>query len=494
MSYTKKVELFVFLFIVGVSFYPIKCHAQMQRAQWRIGYNGAGPATIMDFRSGHLRIDSIIQQSVMNFEMEDASLCDNQGNFLCYSNGIYIADATHDTMMNGNDINPGFVTNMWYNFGLPTLQGAIILPDPGDTNQYYLFYASVKYINLSCDTLFMAKMDMSMNNGLGAVIIKHFPVRVDSMIAGQLTAVKHANGRDWWLVLHGFDSDIFYLYLITPAGISPPKIQHIGCIKSYAGEACFSPDGKWYASYDNANNLEIMGFDRCTGTFSKYQYFDVNETAVCFGCAFSYNSRFLYVCAADYLYQFDMTAQDIFGSVQTVATYDSFTDPLPTAFITCGLAFDNKIYITGWGGVQHLSVINSPDILGVACDVQQHAIALPGRNSGTIPNYPFYELGSEDGSICDTLILSREDLVFDNSKIIVFPNPVSSELHIRIPGTQKLSLVELYDLLGQRAETGKLIKASYENYSLNVDGLNPGQYILIITTGNKVERRSLIKN
>ncbi|MEZ5068912.1 MAG: hypothetical protein R2847_10690 [Bacteroidia bacterium] len=35
-----------------------------------------------------------------------ANISDAQGNMLFYTNGYYIADASNDTMQNGNDISP----------------------------------------------------------------------------------------------------------------------------------------------------------------------------------------------------------------------------------------------------------------------------------------------------------------------------------------------------------------------------------------------------
>src|SRR5574337_806253 len=77
---------------------------------------------------------------------------------------------------------------------------------------------------------------MSLNNGSGAVIQKNILVS-DTMVGEKLVAIKHANGRDWWLITHYQDifftappNNLFIKYLITPNGISAPIYQSIGTL------------------------------------------------------------------------------------------------------------------------------------------------------------------------------------------------------------------------------------------------------------------------
>ena len=47
----------------------------------------------------------------MSFQGTEATICDAQGNFLLSSNGIWIANASNDTIMNGGGLAPGFFTD-----------------------------------------------------------------------------------------------------------------------------------------------------------------------------------------------------------------------------------------------------------------------------------------------------------------------------------------------------------------------------------------------
>ena len=57
----------------------------------------------------------------MSFKGTEATICDAQGNFLMSSNGIWIANASNDTMMNGSGLNPGPGASSWP-FGLPMIR------------------------------------------------------------------------------------------------------------------------------------------------------------------------------------------------------------------------------------------------------------------------------------------------------------------------------------------------------------------------------------
>ena len=74
----------------------------------------------------------LTEQRKMSFEGTQATISDTQGNFLMSSNGVWIANANNDTMMNGNGLNPGSNVNSNQN-GLLNSYANIILPFPGDS-------------------------------------------------------------------------------------------------------------------------------------------------------------------------------------------------------------------------------------------------------------------------------------------------------------------------------------------------------------------------
>jgi hypothetical protein len=57
----------------------------------------------------------------MPFKGTEATICDAQGDFLMSTNGIWIANAINDTMLNGSGLSPSLFDaelGVWYSFRL----------------------------------------------------------------------------------------------------------------------------------------------------------------------------------------------------------------------------------------------------------------------------------------------------------------------------------------------------------------------------------------
>ncbi|MBK9045336.1 MAG: hypothetical protein IPL74_01110 [Bacteroidetes bacterium] len=99
----------------------------------------------------------------------------------------------------------------------------VILPDPADDSLFYLFSIGVS----DSYGLKYSKIDLRGDNGLGKWWKKCVLLDSIYMVDG-LTAVKHGNGRDWWLVARKWDyfaglpweNNDWYIYLISTNGIS----------------------------------------------------------------------------------------------------------------------------------------------------------------------------------------------------------------------------------------------------------------------------------
>jgi len=110
---------------------------------WLMGYQSwAGPPLFggvnMDFSGGVL--NTSYQSRPMNFNCTNSNICDAAGNLLFCCNGLYIANATFDTMQNGSGINPGIYTTNRDSFGLAIPQANLIIPFADDSSKYYLFH------------------------------------------------------------------------------------------------------------------------------------------------------------------------------------------------------------------------------------------------------------------------------------------------------------------------------------------------------------------
>ncbi|MBL0340606.1 MAG: hypothetical protein IPP71_06630 [Bacteroidetes bacterium] len=69
-----------------------------------------------------------------------------------------------------------------------------------------------------------------LDGGLGGIVVgtKNVNAINDTLVYGRITGVKHANGRDWWILVHHYNDDEYYSILVTPTGILGPYTQNIG--------------------------------------------------------------------------------------------------------------------------------------------------------------------------------------------------------------------------------------------------------------------------
>nr|MBK9649821.1 T9SS type A sorting domain-containing protein [Bacteroidota bacterium] len=426
---------------------------------WMMGYQSFGGGdfgnTRFDFSSGNLIQfpDSID----MGFLATSVTMCDTSGALLFLSNGFDIADSTGKLMLNGEDISPSSYKSIFpLGMGLDIPQANLAIQVPNSDSLYYLFHSTRDGLQYKYTyELDYSIIDMTGNNGLGEVISKNNAIIIDTINWGKIIACRHGNGRDWWVTCLQMNSNVIYKLLVTPFGISPPVTQSIGWIKTRGlGECKFSPDGTKFAfscaEYTAPSHAEIMDFDRCTGMFSNPYHMVLPQT-ISFGggCSFSPNSQLLYISFIDSVYQYDLNATNIEQSKTVVAIWDSFYSPYPpfaTGFYTCQIAPDGKIYVSTGNGTKHLHAINYPDVLGIGCDLVQHAIALPYFYANSLPNHPNYFLGAN--GLCNNLGTPSIPPQ-GGRKIQVFGNPTHDKFTLWFPPDKEVGWLEIYDVNGE---------------------------------------------
>ncbi len=452
--------------IIAVSlFMSVNCFCQNQGISniWVTGYASSigfpfGNTTI-DFYNGFPTI--VLDSNPMNLAQAHSNICASNGKLLFYTNGVYIADSTKNTMLNGNGLNPSSYTTNNQQSGLFIAQANLIIPVPNSIDSFYLFHSTIDnppYNNKS-HYLYYSIIDMSLNGGKGGVVAKNTVVISDTLNPGKITACKHGNGRDWWITCLRANSNIIYKLLVTPYGIQGPFTQSIGTARTISkGQVRFSKDGTKFAHFhsEHATNssLEIFDFDRCTGIFNNANQIILPQ-AIAWGggVEFSANGNLLYTSSIDSVYQFDLQSGNIAASKIVIAAWDSFYDPNPpfaTFFENMELAPDGKIYITTGNGTTYMHVINNPNNLGSACNLVQHGVQLPAIDFNTLPNHPNYFLGRDIGSPCDTITvwMGEQSPPTPKAGVKVFPNPNDGKFTLWFSAHDKLGWVEVYDVNG----------------------------------------------
>jgi hypothetical protein len=468
--------IIIILFQINISF------SQHRNNIWMLG--GFGPNNMgLNFSSGLADTFSLFRQ--MEFFITNGSICDTSGQLLFYTNGNYVANRNHDYMQNTTGFNPGYENNNTYPYGSGIEQGALIIPKPGSDNQYYVFHESAELFSAHSQVwelplnLSYSVVDMTLDAGLGGITSeKNIHAINDTLPLGRITACKHANGRDWWIIVHQYWTDFYYKLLLTPSGISGPYMQQIGFVHDKYdpdGQAIFSPDGTKYVYLSYDTTMDIMDFDRCSGDFSNVINITVPDSDLAtMGCTFSPSGQFLYVSNNLHVFQYDTWAADIPATKTVVATYDGFVSGLHATFYMMQLAPDNKIYISTWEGTDVLHVINDPDQPGLACSLVQHQLQLPSYNAQGLPNAPNYDLGPISGSVCDSLSIGINEMSVIENSIEIFPNPFYDKIffHPLISSIENIS-VTVFNNVGEKVFEGKTLMRDQD---INLDKLTQGVY------------------
>ncbi|MCF8245410.1 MAG: T9SS type A sorting domain-containing protein [Saprospiraceae bacterium] len=437
----------------------------------------------------------------VDFDFNETSMvCDSTGNLQLYTDGCSIVNYDNLLVENGDSINPGEVYDEWcaLGYGYPSTQCSMALPKPGSDHIYYLFHIGIDE-SLYTRYFQYTVADMSKNNGLGEVLVKNQPIFDTIHFAQQMTAVRHANGRDWWLVLpygtvdfENGSSNRYFKFLFSPQGITGPIEQDIGDgwgAEYYSGQATFSPDGSKYVRLNPTQGMRIFDFDRCTGELSnpKAIYFP-NDTLTSCGVSFSPNSRFLYASLGSKLVQYDTWSTNIEASRVIVAVYDGFMSPLWTRFYQHMLAPNGKIYITVPNSANVLHIIHHPNWQGLACEVEQHGVALPTIHDWNIPNFPHFRLYDVPGSICDSLGINTptEEAVTQAMQAKLWPNPASEMVNVTLHGTlAKPATFHLFDPLGREVKRTAL-SAGQQESEVGLAGVPPGMYFWRVESQGKL--------
>jgi len=394
--------------------------SQREDYHWILGYKSFAPSPDSTYgRCEFIFSDTsyriVKTHNVINkFDFTNASISDSTGRLLFYTNGLEVYDHYYKVMPNGDGLNPGEFATSNEELGYTLIGGAIILEYPNHPGKYFIIHHTIDRVPFVWYALNMltTNIDMNRNGSKGDVVYKNHPVYSDSMGMGSLTACRHANGRDWWIVVFHYRGEKCFKFLLDPSGLHLDHIQIIpfSFYPSGSGNSVFSPDGTkfsfFHQSSQNYREFFLGDFDRCTGKLSNMQYGVVPGYALS-GIAFSPNSKYLYLSTGNLLYQLDMDDSIPFETKIQIDSIDGFMS-IPgflSYFNYMQLAPNGKIYICNGRSPQHLSTIEQPDLKGRACDVRQHNILI--IHNSTIPTFPYFRLGAMEGSDCDTLARGR---------------------------------------------------------------------------------------
>ncbi len=452
------------IMLIGLLFSINSLIAQGQRNTWYFGhyagitFNTIPPTYLLNAMAR--AVESV------------ASISDVNGNLLFYANGwdtvlipysqqLQVWNKNHQVMQNSSGIHGH----------MSVTQGALILPSPGDSNQFYLFSIATHILSTFDGRLYYSIVDMTLDSGLGAVTQKNI-VLCDSFVSEKLSAVKHANGRDWWIMAHLHNSTQFIEYLLTPAGLSGPTFFSVGpfipsTFSTTWGQIVFSPDGSKMCMANVDGYLELFSFDRCSGTLAHTHSLGdppYTNTTSFYGCSFSGNSNVLYASKSNALFQYNLNATNIKASIQV-------------------------LYL--------VNVIHQPDSISLACNFSPCSFDLNGRLvKAGLPNLPNYALGPVYGSVCDTLT-SVDNIQMANTKceLKAFYHTALQKLFINAEHLKgKTYTLTVTDVMGRQIfEKSGRLQPPYFSMDLDCSFFCSGLYLIALATEKEMLSQKFIK-
>lgn len=334
-------------FITVLLFLSIGCFAQGEANIWYFGFYAG-----LDFNSGS---PVALTDSQLQTNEGCATISNSAGKLLFYTDGVKIWDKNHNLMPNGTGL-----------LGHPSsTQSAVVVPKPNSNTIYYVFAT----LNAANGGITYSEVDMSLNGGLGDVTNnKNIPLVTPA--CEKITAIKKINS-DYWVMVHGFGDNNFYAYTVSGSGVNPtPVVSSAGATITSnfntIGYLKFSPDGTKIVAANLESNIELFDFDIVSGLVSNSRVLLTNYGN--YGVEFSPSGNVLYVTSNIHLYQYDLTATNIFSTRTLI--YDANNE-----LGALQLGPDGKIYLAKFYS-NYLHAIAKPEILGVGCDFTFNAVSL----------------------------------------------------------------------------------------------------------------------
>lgn len=400
--------LFVFIVLATA-----KSWAQSSADWWYFG-NKAG----IHFTGGGPVADT---NSSMKVIEGNATIADEFGNLLFYTDGDTVWNSAHDTMPNGTGLGGNGIAGSG-------AQSAWILKHPGSASDYFIFS-----IRSYFGGLFYSRVNMNLDGGLGDVVTTEKQVALMDTTPEVMTAVRAANGIDFWMITFRKETDTLYAFLVDENGVNPTAVKSATGLfldsNERVGYLRGSQQNDKLALVLPFNNLDqdaydrihLFNFDNVTGqaSYDLAIFPDINDTTN-YGVEFSPDGTKLYVQS---VFQADLRQYDLSSGVS--ATISASETLVGAGYTVTGggaiqLGPDGRIYCAR-NAELWLAAVLFPNQLGGACGYVHDGVSLEGRNSiyGLPQFIPFSIAGGaslEPACVGDTVFVSSYYATADSVK------------------------------------------------------------------------------
>ena len=420
------------LILVFVSYQEVLAQSNKRVNIWYFGYNAG-----LDFNGG---TPKPLTNGALNIWEGCATICDENGSLLFYTDGRYIWNKNHNLIPNASNLGGDNSSS----------QSGIIVPQPENPNIYFVFSVDAEG---GSGGVQYAIVDITLNGGLGGIVSKNN--RLLSRASEKLTAVRHCNNKDFWVISHELNNNSFRAFQVTKNGLSAASVESkIGIVHSGGANAigymkASSTGNKIAVCSWGLKTIELFNFDNSTGSLSNGILSKNDILSYVYGAEFSPNNMFLYISIAEnkIIYQYEVNVANSaafegsrveIGRVRTTgASKIGALQLAPNGIIYAAL--DNTSF---------LGVINRPDSKGTLCDFQEKGIELSGKRSGlglpnSITSYfnikPAVSVKSTAGTNCNEVTLAAE--VTSKAPNLIYQWYADNKI---IPGSDKSTFIPVH--------------------------------------------------
>jgi hypothetical protein len=415
----------------------------------------------IDFRTAPPTID---ENSGMIASESTATICDQNGNLLFYSNGGNsptssgigaIWNRNHEIMENGELIDSAGCHSSY--------SGCVAIPFPDDgtganNGLYYLFAKDCIESNASNANsgLTYAVIDMNQNGGLGKVISKYNTILpYDGVTSGSIwhepiAAIQHENGNDYWLFT-------YYNGMLTRLAITSSGIG--SSLGSYTtkGVILISPSKNHLLAGNRLYQLNAS-----TGAI---QF--IAEIPGGLAGAFSPDGSKLYMKEGTTMYQYNTTAANVLTTRIFVTDMNNFH-----RFF---LAPNGRIYFHYSNANELRGHIECPNSSVPQIGVNLTPLSLGSTGSAGIQ---FTNLSAHllyGDYVCNLDLTENQ-----SEKLTISPNPTHDFIQLKNAIEYPVKL-DIYSLNGSLLETHSI---DCSECKINLSHLSAGSYLFKITSSS----------
>ncbi len=341
--------------------------------QWYFGdlagldFNSSPPAALLD---GMLESDEGC-----------ATMSDENGQLLFYTNGSTVWNKEHLVMVNGSNIGGDSTA----------AQSAMILPFVNDNTMFYVFTTEEVYGDFTFN-MKLSIVDMKADTARGQVSVKNIPLvecSTERITASGFTGTP-------WLLSHEYGNRHFRAYQVNDLGIANAEHSVAGEEHIYqqepnaTGYMKFSPGGNLVATVipGSPNQIDILDFDIISGGLNNSRVIDIVETDQAYGLEFSGDGLKMYVSTSSKILQYDLDSLNTDNAAADImATKFELPNTALGGYGALQRGPDGVIYVAIDGQMQ-VGSINSPGGDDASSGYVEMGIDLLGRTSRLgLPNF-----------------------------------------------------------------------------------------------------------